>query len=395
MKQRTRMLAVLLSAAVAVSMLTGCTGSGDNAGQKEQEKVQTETETENGEVQSDEVQETRTVTDVLGREVQVPAHPKSIAIAPIVLPSMVYALQGTGENFAAIGPGAYSGYEISVLKSLAPEIADVNTTAISDNGEVNMEALLNEKPDLVLGFTSMEGQVEQLEALNIPVVIMQSAKDLDSLKSLIAMLGDALNCRERADQLLAWYEETESYMDSKADQVAALTEDEKPRVLHFMYVEQMKIYGSGVNPYITELEGGSNIQLTGSSQETGVPTMEEILAYDPEIIFISNFDEVTPEDFYNNNLKGQDWSNVSAVKNHQVYKVPCGLYRWAPPNTIEKPLYMLWTASIVQPEIFHEVDIRSEVEDFFQEFFSYTLTEQELDQILHTDLNQNSGVQAE
>ena len=52
-------------------------------------------------------------------------------------------------------------------------------------------------------------------------------------------------------------------------------------------------------------------------------------------------------DFYENRLDGQDWSGISAVKNRRVYKIPAGLYRWAPPNSFEKPLYMKWTAAIV------------------------------------------------
>ena len=155
-----------------------------------------------------------------------------------------------------------------------------------------------------------------------------------------------------------------------------------------MYAEQLKIYGDGVDPYITDWVGGQNITLAGSSADTSTPTMEEVLVYDPEIIFLSNFDDVTPDDLYNNRLEGQDWSNVSAVKNHKVYKVPCGLYRWAPPNTLEKPLYVLWQASIIQPGIFGDVDMRAEVKSFFQEFFDYELTEEQIDYVLHTDLNQ-------
>ena len=37
------------------------------------------------------------------------------------------------------------------------------------------------------------------------------------------------------------------------------------------------------------------------------------------------------------------------------------LYRWAPPNSFEKPLYMKWTATIVQPKLFSDIDIRKEL----------------------------------
>lgn len=379
MKKRTRILAVLLSLAMTVTMLAGCGGTNGAEG----ETAGTTAQTEEAGAETD--GEIRTVVDATGEEIEVPAKPKAIAIAPPVLPSMAYGLQGTGENFLAISPSAFSGYDISVMKDLAPELADVNTDVFAN--DINMEELAAMDPDLVILFDTSEDQAEQLKALDIPVAMVTAATDIDSLKSLLAMLGDILNCNERAEQLLSWYEEVESYIDSKQEEVAALSEEDKPRVLHFMYAEERNIYASGVNPYITELEGGQNIVLTGDSADTSSPTMEEILSYDPEIIFLSNFDEVTPEDLYNNNLEGQDWSSVSAVKNHQVYKVPCGLYRWAPPMAIEKPLYMLWTASIVQPEIFSDIDIRQEIKDFFSEFFNYDISEEQIDTVLRTELN--------
>ena len=83
-----------------------------------------------------------------------------------------------------------------------------------------------------------------------------------------------------------------------------------------------------------------------------------------------------------NRLDGQDWSGISAVKNRRVYKVPAGLYRWAPPNSFEKPLYMKWTAAIVQPKLFSDIDIRKEIRDFYASYYKYNLTEEQIDTIL-------------
>ena len=78
MKKRSKFLAVLLSAAVAVSSFTGISvfAADETSGEEE----------------------TRTVVDATGAEVEVPAHPKKIAVAAMVLPNMVYALQGNAEN---------------------------------------------------------------------------------------------------------------------------------------------------------------------------------------------------------------------------------------------------------------------------------------------------------
>lgn len=364
MKKRSKFLAMLLSTAVAVSSLTGISVFAADKTSGEEE--------------------TRTVVDATGAEVEVPAHPKRIAVPAMVLPNMVYALQGNAENMVSIPPAAYSGWEMSILKDLAPELEDVDTTMVNDDFSVNVEALADADVDLVLNWDSETDQAEQLKALGIPCVLVSSAKDMDGLKNLVTMLGDALNCEDRAKQATDWYDETMDYFNSKADEVAALSEDEMPRVLHFQNVYEMTCYTGGINTYITTLEGGQNFTLPEDITE---PSMETILEYDPEIIFISNFDDVTPEDFYENKLEGQDWSKVSAVKNHKVYKVPCGLYRWAPPNAFEKPLYMKWTASIVQPEIFSDYDIRKEISDFYKDYYGYELSDEQLDSLLRLDLN--------
>ena len=54
--------------------------------------------------------------------------------------------------------------------------------------------------------------------------------------------------------------------------------------------------------------------------------MEQIYSWNPEKIFITNFNDAMPEDLYNNTLESYDWSNVSAVQNNEVRKMPLGMY---------------------------------------------------------------------
>ena len=192
MKKRSKFLAMLLSTAVAVSSLTGIS-------------VFAADKTSGAE-------ETRTVVDATGAEVEVPAHPKRIAVPAMVLPNMVYALQGNAENMVSIPPAAYSGWEMSILKDLAPELEDVDTTMVNDDFSVNVEALADADVDLVLNWDSETDQAEQLKALGIPCVLVSSAKDMDeffaekwakdetltvkeALSSQISIIGENMNIR--------------------------------------------------------------------------------------------------------------------------------------------------------------------------------------------------------
>ena len=69
----------------------------------------------------------RVVTDTTGREVHLPSEIKSLAIVPIPWASVVYAVDGTGTRIAGMHPSAKAAYEISMLKSMAPELADAST----------------------------------------------------------------------------------------------------------------------------------------------------------------------------------------------------------------------------------------------------------------------------
>ena len=117
--------------------------------------------------------------------------------------------------------------------------------------------------------------------------------------------------------------------------------------------------------------------------------MEEIYKLNPDIIFLSNFDKFVPDDLYQNRIPGQDWSTIKAVKEHRVYKVPKGIYRWDAPG-VETPLMMRWMAYMMQPEIFKDIDIRKETKAFYKDFIHYDASDEDLKQIFADEANHNS-----
>ena len=310
MRKIKRITAVLLVFILCFSLLAGCSGG---SGGKDADG--------NGNC-------TRTVKDDRGVELTLPEKLESIAIVGPVFPSIVYALQGNLENVTAVAKSAYTGWQISIMKDLAPEFENVNTTIFGS--EINFEELANLNPDLVIDWTTDTEDIAKMEEMGITVAAFKAAKDIETLKQLLGSLATVLGCEDRYEELMKYYEEMENYINSKQTQIAELSEDEKPRVL-FMRNKDLDCYTDGVNPFIAEWVGAQNIVMATYTNDTTTgdqkPTMETILAYNPQIIFLSNFDEFVPEDFYNNTIEAQDWSNVDAVINHRVYKIPCGLYR--------------------------------------------------------------------
>ena len=119
-----------------------------------------------------------------------------------------------------------------------------------------------------------------------------------------------------------------------------------------------------------------------ASELTGRPeiNMEQIYEWNPDMIFITNFSPVLPEDLYSNSIEGHDWSHVKAVMEGKVYKFPLGMYRWFPPAS-DTPLVLKWLAKTIQPEIFSYIDMDQEIKDYYKKYYDVTLTEEDLDKI--------------
>ena len=370
-KKKLKLIATVVTVVLSASMIGGCTNSNSKLNDEKTKETSAATNVK------------RTIVDSTGEKIELPEKLEKMAILPWPWVSIIYTLEGSGNNIIAMPKGAKDGYDMSILKNMAPELDDVSTDFVDNDGNVNMETMANLKPDAAFCFTGKEAQTEKFKSLGIPVVQVKSAKDMKGLKDIIKITGEALGKEDRSKKLLEWYDKTEKYIESKQSKLENV---EKYKVLNFYTTNDMKMYSkSSFNATINDMLGGQSINTT-TNAGTAKVSMEEVLNYNPDIILISNFDDVVPDDFYNNKLPGQDWSKVSAVVNHKVYKVPCGIYRMEPPNSVEKPIYMLWLASILHPDIFSDVNIEKEISNFLKEFFDYNATQDDIDKVLHKKL---------
>ena len=112
--------------------------------------------------------------------------------------------------------------------------------------------------------------------------------------------------------------------------------------------------------------------------------MEQIYEWNPDIILITTFTETMPDDLYNNTIEGQDWSNVAAVQNGQVLQ---GAARGSPLGPA------LWRRAIngqmdgANPASASGLtyDMVGEIKAYYQEFYDYTLTQEQAEGILQAN----------
>ena len=238
-------------------------------------------------------------------------------------------------------------------------------------------------PEVAFIWNDQETEAEKLKAVGITPVMLNYAENLENLKKDLTLVGKVLDKEDFAQKLIDYHNDTETYFTNKKDRVAAA--DQKS----VLYLQNKKLSVAGSknsNNYLLELTGGRNVA-AGLEKKWAEVNMEQIMEWNPEIIYLSNFDDTMPEDLYENKIEGQDWSNIDAVKNHRVYKTPVGILRWDAP-CVETPLMLKWMGSIQQPEIFSDYDIRSDIKDFYKKFFDYNLADEEIDAIYNVKVNQ-------
>jgi len=368
-KKWTNVVSILLVAAFLLS-LTGCQSGGSGT-----------TATPATKAAADQTPGTKIVTDLVGNQVKIKNNVERIATVPIPWATIAFAVDGSGKKIVGMHPSAMKAYKTNILKTIAPEMANANSTFVDNNFNVNYEEVAKLKPDVVAIWDYQPEIGKKLAELGIPSVAIKYGT-LEDVQNGIRLLGEILNQQERAAALIKYHQDTNRYLQSKGSELAG---KHKTKVL-YLRDEQLQVgAGESVNRIMIEAAGGVNVANEVRGSWTKV-NMEQVMAWNPEVIILSNFSEVLPGDLYKNKLKGQDWSNIDAVKNKRVYKAPMGIYRWDAP-CVETPLMIKWIAKVINPETFASYDMRDDLKAFYKQFFNYKLSDAELDQILNSALN--------
>ena len=325
----------------------------------------------------------KTVTDLTGKKVTIKDNPSRIAIVPIPWASLAYLVDGDSSKIIGMNPSSKEAYDISILKDLAPNMKKVNTAFVDSDFNINYEELALLKPDIVVVWDFQNDAIEKLAKLKIPAVAIKYGT-LENVQEGIKLLGDILNKQEKAQKLINYHKDTNKYLASKTKKLENI---KRKKILYLINPQLTVSSGNSVTNIMIDMAGGENVAkdiTTGGSWSK--VTMEQIIKWNPDIIILSNFDKILPEDIYNNKFEGQDWSKISAVKNKKVFKAPIGIYRWDAPSA-ETPLMIKWIAKVAAPEIFNDYDIRKDIKDFYLEFFNYKLSDEQLNFILNSKVN--------
>ena len=328
------------------------------------------------------VSATKTIVDHTGTTVVIPANPERVVISSLLpLPSVYCLYLGGPYKLVGMHPSSKAAGKNSYLAKFYPEINDIDSSFVKNN-VVNIEQLLELKPDLILYNASNTAEKEMFETAGIPCIGFSTTiagyNTIETYASWITLLGEIFGDTGRSKEIIEYGRNVEKMVKERTSK---LSDDQKPVCLYLYACEENSIttYGGNMfNQYWCETCGGKNAsyELKGSNSLN----MEQIYNWNPDMIFLTNFTPALPEDLYTNAIGGYDWSSIKAIQKKQVYKNPLGMYRWAPPSS-DTPLALQWFAKQMQPELFADIDMDKEIISYFKKFYGVELTKNDLQAI--------------
>lgn len=328
---------------------------------------------------------TVTITDHADREVEVPTNPKRVAVLGIYpLPSMLTVYLDSCDSIVAMEPGSMNAAKNGILSQLYPDITNI-TTDIMDGDDVNIESLLALKPDVVFYNASDTQDLEKLENAGLTAVAFSATKwkfnCTETFNEWMNLLDQIYpEHAGNREELIKKYS-TDTY--NKIQDTVKNVEEKQKVLFLFQYDENTMITSSSkfFGQWWCDAVGAVNVAQDVPAEKTNaVITMEQVYEWDPDVIVITNFTQAKPDDLYNNAIGSDDWSNVSAVKNKRVYKMPLGTYRTYTPS-VDSPMTLEWLAQAVYPELFKDMDVKADVKEYYQNLFGVTLTDEQVDQM--------------
>ena len=379
-----KIIPLLLTATILVGTLSGCstkqnTNTSDDTISQESNEINT---TETNE-ETDEETNTRTIIDQVGNEVVLPEKVERVVIASVWPLASVYILSMGTDRLVGLDPAIISAAESSILGQMYPEISEIES-GFSQNGSINAEELLKLDPDVVLYASGVPEDYEIATQAGIPAVGFDlGIKDYNAVETIntwIELLEEVMGEDLSSAEYVEYGQEMQEFIAERLKDVA---EEDKPTnmMIHKYNENMLSVPGveSWADYWITA-SGGINVatELQGI-KEVGI---EQIYEWNPDKIFITNFNDALPEDIYKNTLAGSDWSGLSAYQNEEVRKNPLGMYRWYV-TCSDSPLMLLWMSMQNHPQLFEDVDFNQVMKDFYQQFYEFELTEDDIDLILN------------
>jgi len=303
------------------------------------------------------------ITDILGREVEIPAEINTIAAINSAARLLTYAgatdkLVGVTDLDKQGQPGMPYAY---VNKE---KFANLASTGSGGSGDTTyVEELVTLAPDLIFAFTSDAAALDDISRqTGIPVVGLY-ATDMfaqDFFDSL-TLIGSIMGTEQHAAKVLA---AIKGWQKDLHDRTKDIPDEDKPTV----YMGAMGYRGPhgfegscGQYPPFVAVNAKNVVDETGVSGFVQID-LEKITIWDPDIIFLN------PSNMYlvneNYSINAAFYDNLTAVKEGRLYSQVS--YNYNATNMEIAIADAYYAGCIIYPEAFADIDFNTKAEEIFK-----------------------------
>ena len=327
---------------------------------------------------------THVIVDHLDNEVEVPNQVDKVVVCGVYpLPSVLTIFFDSADKIVGMPAPSMTAAQNSLLGELYPEILNAKTDFI-DGSTINIEELMKLEPDVVFYGASEPEVGEQLTNAGFTAVAVSVNKwNYDAIETLnhwIELLSEIFPENDKTD-IVADY--SDKVYKMVQDRVKDLSDEERANAFFLFKYDDTTMMTSGENffgQWWCDAIGAKNVANELKQDNQVAVSMEQVYAWNPDLIYITNFTQATPNDLYNNAFAADDWSPITAVANHNAYKMPLGMYRSYTPG-VDTPITLMWLAKQSYPSLFEDIDITEETVKYYKEVFGVDLTNEQAEKI--------------
>lgn len=362
---KKRVAAIFMAMFMIASCLAGCS---DASSQVSEETSQESSSIETTVEETTSEPEFRTVVDSGGTTVEVPGHLETVfTFGSYGVINTLIETVGGGDLIKNNMSERFWTWEYQY--KFAPHMAEEDAPLFDVNNEIDIEAVVAAEPDLCI--TMQEATANALREAGLTTILIGygNGRDYTAITDALDILAAAFGTEDIAAKYREWIEEM---VDKIEDVTGSLEESDKKKVLYGNIT-------SYTNPHILiewVIPAAGAVSCTADIHPEGSCTFtaEDVLNWNPDAIFMisDQSDELKADEQIN---------SVNAIVNDQLFIYPTVGHFIA--GSSEAPLAVLYTAWLLYPDLYSEEELADDMYDFYDTFFNYQMTDEELHNIIH------------
>lgn len=320
------------------------------------------------------------ITDMINRSVKIPSEVDNVVATSPPMTTVLYMIapdklkavnfQWTDDELKYV-PGQYANYPVvggwygtqdgSYEEFIASE-PDVVIESIDEGGDGDL--------------STVEERQEKFGT--IPVVAVKDTTNVEKVGDSILFMGKIVGAEDKANELNDF---NNKYLDIVHEKSSKLSDSDRKTVYYAYGDDGLSTSPShSTHGQLIDLIGGKNVadSLNQGNTTSGVQvSIEQVISWNPDIIITNN------QNFYDSVYNDSNWAHLKAVQNKEVYVSPQSPFKWFDrPVGANMIIGVPWTAKVIYPENYKDIDMVEATKEFYSEFYHFDLSDDEAKEIL-------------